>query len=46
MKCATCGAWGFIPVTPKSIFYLAESQMDNNIALTNYCPNCSKQIDR
>jgi len=41
LKCATCGAWGFIPICKKSILYLAESNLENNIAITNYCSNCT-----
>lgn len=40
LKCKTCGSWGYIPITPKSIIYLAESKMEDNIAMVNYCPNC------
>ena len=40
IKCKTCGAYGFIPITPKSIFYFAESKMKDGVAMTNYCSVC------
>lgn len=40
VKCITCGAYGIIPITTKSIFYLAESNMMNNVATSTRCPNC------
>jgi hypothetical protein len=42
IKCYTCGSFSFIPITPKSIFYLLESNLKNNIATATRCPNCCK----
>ena len=38
--CITCGSYGFIPITEKSMFYFAESNLLNGIATTTRCPNC------
>ena len=44
VKCITCGTWGFVPITTKSIFYFSEGNVRDNIAMLNYCPTCSKEI--
>lgn len=40
IKCATCGAHGLVPITEKSMFYFAESNLLNGIATTTRCPVC------
>lgn len=40
IKCITCGAYGYIPRTVKSIMLFADSNLHNGIAMVNYCGNC------
>lgn len=45
IKCLTCGSYSFLPITTKSIFYMAGSNMIDNVALSNFCPNCVRWKD-